>query len=184
MDAVNYTTELPMHLRDVLETEREQGETLFWAGQPDPFRAVRAEWIPFLFAIPWTAFALFWEAMAIGLSFSPQVGTPQPIGWVFVLFGLPFVGIGVAMLASPFVAMGKARQTVYAITNRRILILEAKRSGREARSVVPQYVGDLQRTERGDGSGNLTIAPPSNRLGNLPGQAAASVFWGVKNVRE
>ncbi|MBC8137226.1 MAG: hypothetical protein H8F28_15205 [Fibrella sp.] len=181
--AATDTADLPMHLREALETEREPGEQLLWVGQPDPLRAVRTEWGAFLFAIPWTGFALFWEAMALGLGFSPKVGTPQPVAWFFALFGLPFVGIGIAMLAAPFVAMAKARQTVYAVTNKRVLILEHKGKGRESRSVVPRYVGDLQRTERGDGSGNLTIAHPSNRYGNAQGQATENVFWGVKNVR-
>ncbi len=176
--------ELPMHLRDALETEREAGEQLLWVGQPDPIRAVRGEWGAFLFAIPWTAFALFWEAMAAGMGFSPQTGTPKPVAWFFVLFGLPFVGIGFAMLAAPFVAMAKARQVVYAVTDRRVLFLQTTGKGRESRSVVPRYIGDLQRTERGDGSGNLVIASPSNRHGNVQGQATENVFLGVKNVRE
>lgn len=183
MDAATHSTELPMHLREALETEREPGEQLLWVGQPDPVRAVRTEWGAFLFAIPWTGFALFWEASAVGLGFTPSVGTPQPVAWFFVLFGLPFILVGVVMLAAPFVAMAKARQTVYAITNRRVLILERKGKGREARSVIPRYIGDLQRTERGDGSGNLTIAPPSNQNGDSQDQATENAFWGVKNVR-
>lgn len=184
MDAATDTADLPMHLREAIETERESGEQLLWVGQPDPLRSVGAEWGAFVFAIPWTAFALFWEAMAIGLGFSPKVGTPQVIGWVFVLFGLPFIGVGVAMLSSPFVAMAKARQTVYAVTSKRILILTKKGSGLESHSFVPRYVGDLQRTERGDGSGNLAIAPPANRFGTVRGQINGSVFMGIKNVRE
>lgn len=184
MENAAYTSDLPMPLREALEVEREPGEQILWTGQPDPLRSVGAEWGMFLFAIPWTAFALFWESMAVGVSFSPKMASAQPMGWVFVLFGLPFIGVGVAMLASPFAAMARARQTVYAVTDRRILFLTKKGKGRESRCVVPSYVGDLQRTERGDGSGDLAVAPSGSRSDNGTILNSPSKLVGIPNVRE
>ncbi|MBC8140345.1 MAG: hypothetical protein H7Y38_02760, partial [Armatimonadetes bacterium] len=56
-----YTANLPRELDAALESAREPGEQLLWTGRPAPWRTVRGEWAAFVFAIPWTAFALFWE---------------------------------------------------------------------------------------------------------------------------
>ena len=45
----------------------------------------------YLFAVPWTAFSLSWETIAVRMAFT---GAPPLVGIIMTLFGLPFVVIG------------------------------------------------------------------------------------------
>ena len=170
---------LPPQLADALETERELGEQLLWAGQPDPFRAAGGAWIVFLLAIPWTVFAVFWETMVLGLGFTRSVGTPQPVAWSMALFGLPFIALGIGMLSAPFRAMAKARRTVYTVTTKRVLTLICGNS-QETHSLVPRYLGDIRRTERRDGSGSLVICAATVANATTSG----GTFLGIARVRD
>jgi hypothetical protein len=117
----------------------------------------------FVFAIPWTAFSLFWEAMAFGIwinkSEQANGNIEQVLGIIFPLFGLPFVLIGLGMLSAPFILLARARKTVYAITDRRILIVTTGNKGRrkvESRS-LKDIKPELARKENKDGSGSLFL---------------------------
>jgi hypothetical protein len=57
------TQDFSQDLDSILRRELMPGERLLWSGrsQPGKLKAAFAIWF---FAIPWTAFALFWEAMA------------------------------------------------------------------------------------------------------------------------
>ena len=62
MSTVN---DLPRRLRDAV-TKEFQGEPILWAGRPSAMRTFLVSTLIWLFAIPWTAFALGWEWMALG----------------------------------------------------------------------------------------------------------------------
>ena len=82
-----------------LERELEPGERILWSGK-QLARLNLAGFAIWLFAVPWTAFALFWMAMAAtGVRETEGAGA---LAWAFPLFGLPFVAAGIAMLAAPF----------------------------------------------------------------------------------
>lgn len=170
--------ELAPEARTRLERELEPGEKVFWAGQPRPGRhALRALPIA-LFGVPWTAFAVFWTVMASGIG-----GQAHEFGWLFGLFGLPFVAIGIAMLGSPWWARRRAMATVYAITERRALILSGTRTLRTESHASEQFV-EIHKTERSDGSGDLlflerTVRGRRGRVRSVP-----DGFWGVPDVRD
>ena len=132
-----------------------------------------------VFGIPWTGFAIFWVVMASG---ARGVG---PIGWVFPLFGVPFVLIGLGMLASPFWAQGRAGQVAYVVTNRRVIFLEPNfPTGQKVVSLLPGEFGPLERVERADGSGDLTFAVPLVAHAQANATIVARKFIGVPQVRE
>lgn len=141
------------HLQRFLEP----GETIVWAGQPNPGRAVRSTLPIWFFAIPWTAFSLFWTAMAGGAAWflKSAAGPPGLMGIVFPLFGLPFIGIGLAMLAAPFWAWRAAQKTVYVATNRRALIGTPSGDGYAVKDYADDDLADLNLTIRNDGSGSI-----------------------------
>jgi hypothetical protein len=120
-----------------------------------------------LFAVPWTAFALFWESMVagplimhlLGYEVSGKMPTKATMTglWVMALFGLPFVLVGFGMLAAPFYAMRKGAKTFYVLTNKRIAILEGGQNV-TVTSIPPSEIGPLSRKEGPDGRGTLTIS--------------------------
>jgi hypothetical protein len=75
---------------------------------------------------------------------------------LFPLFGLPFILIGLFLLATPILQFLKDRKTVYAITSRRIIIIRIGRKT-EYKSIYPEKIVDFNRREAGDGSGNLVV---------------------------
>lgn len=142
----------------VLLRELLPGERLLWSGRPDPRRlwSVFAIW---LFAVPWTTFALFWEAMAT-LPWFAGKGMPDALrlgfGVVFPLFGLPFIAIGVVMLAMPLRALARARVTAYGLTERRLFSVTAGTS-RSATSVLIDQMGPIEVRAGRDGCGTLRV---------------------------
>ncbi len=77
--------------------------------------------------------------------------------WAFPLFGVPFVLIGLVMLATPLWTHRSARRTVYAVTNRRAIVIRGGRTT-SIRSYLPDRLRELHRRERNDGTGDVLFA--------------------------
>jgi membrane protein implicated in regulation of membrane protease activity len=97
-----------------LQSSLRPGEQLLWCGRPDSSVVlVAADLIAIPFSIVWLAIALTWE-----FAVSATGGPP----W-FRLVGVPFVLIGVYLLAGRFVTRwARKRKTIYAITNQRVIV--------------------------------------------------------------
>lgn len=153
------TPQLPLALplAALLRRELTAGEHVLWQGQPASKRmlAVFALWG---FAIPWTAFALFWEGMALMPWFAPAV--PSWMQWSFgiamPLFGLPFIAIGFWMLWQPIRLMRKAGDTLYVLTDRRLIRLVAGPTT-EQTSVFVDRIGPIEKSEGRDGWGSIRV---------------------------
>ena len=136
-----------------LQRELRRGERVLWRGRPLPRVAWTALAI-WLFAVPWTAFALFWTSMAfMGVQSIDGLGV---LGYAFPLFGTPFIVVGVGMLAVPFVPLFAARRTLFAVTDQRLLRIYLG-SRLRTKSVEGGRIGEIERNERRDGSGALKI---------------------------
>ncbi len=151
-------------LDSILRRELLPGERLLWSARPAPHK-LRAPFAIWFFAVPWTAFALFWEAMAL-LPWLASTHTPLGIQWsfgiIFPLFGLPFIGIGLTMLWMPFKARRRAAQTIFGLTDRRIVRVTAG-TKRESASVLFGQMGPIDVTADADGYGSLRIQTGSHR---------------------
>lgn len=153
---------LPLETEEMLRSELNSGEKLLWTGQPLANRAGQGSLPLVLFGIPWTAFSVFWVVMAFGITrHAPSHPEPFPINLFplfFPLFGLPFVLIGVGMLSSPYWMRRRAQKIVYAITDKRALILSPTwRNGISVRSIPPEHLTDRTRAQNPDGSGSLVF---------------------------
>ncbi|HEY2156513.1 MAG TPA: hypothetical protein VGH33_12855 [Isosphaeraceae bacterium] len=159
--------------------EVETGESIVWVGRPRRGRFFLSMLPVFVFGVPWTAFAVFWVAMA------SQAHAPGAMGIIFPLFGLPFVAIGAGMLAAPFWAQRRAGQVAYVVTDRRVIFFEPNfPSGQKVVSLRPGEFGPLERVERDDGSGDLTFAVPIAAQVRSGSTTVARRFVGVPQVRE
>lgn len=143
----------PDHFEALLCQELAPGERLLWHARA--VARVKRGTVPvFLFAIPWTAFSLFW----IGTSFvmiNSSADDPW-LMWIFPLFGLPFLGIGLFLLSRPFLSVIAARRTCYGITDQRVIQLFSGK-GILSESVPVDRIGTITRRERRDGSGSLQL---------------------------
>ena len=162
------------------------GEELLWVGAPDPARSVRRSWMTFAFGVVWMGFnvnfAVQWYAGPFH-NVSGPFGLFGMQGGLSYLFEVPFFAIGIVMLCSPLYAYLLAAKTAYAITNQRILIVESLLS-RKVRSYTPSQINVLERSERPDGTGDVTFARSYYRDSEGSRQKSDAEFVGIPNVRE
>jgi hypothetical protein len=138
-----------------LKRELQTSERILWQSRRLP-RIAGAGFGLYFFAIPWTAFALFWMTMAFQ-GVQSEIDSTGPIALAFPLFGLPFVAVGLGMLSLPFLPLLGADKTMFAITNERLIKLYLGGKLR-TKSVELEKVGEIERSEARDGSGTLKVA--------------------------
>jgi hypothetical protein len=171
---------LPPELQQQVASELRADEKLIWADQPLPrlyqWQAIGAV----LFGIPWTAFAVFWVAMtARATSHAKGLG---PL-FLFPLFGIPFILIGLGMLTSPFWLRRKAYRSIYVITSKRAVVMEGRIfGGVKVQSFMPDRLPSMTRKERADGTGDLIFEQFQQRAGS-GSTTVRRGFMGVRNVR-
>ena len=174
----------PMILPEVrqrVEPELRSGEKLIWAEQPPPHIFRKQSLGIVLFSIPWTAFSVFWM---FGAAHGMQPFRESNVFSFFPLFGLPFVGIGILMFFSPLLYGRKARQTVYVITDQRVIIIEGRAFGAASvQTYMPQRLTGMSRKERADGSGDLIFEQFRERAGSGTTTVRRG-FIGLEHVRD
>ena len=113
-----YTTTNRYSETAIVRTFLQVDEELLWTGRPYasvPYRPSLSGVLSSLFML---AFSLFWTATAATGSI------------IFSLFGLPFIAVSVGTLYHSTVGSAFAlKRTLYAITNRRVLIIRETRRG-------------------------------------------------------
>jgi hypothetical protein len=152
--------------QQVLQSELLPGETLLWSGQPSRrviFHKEDAMLIPF--SLMWGGFAIFWEIGASG-GFSSHIHGPgNAAGWLFPLWGIPFIVIGQYLIWGRFLyAAWKKGRIFYGLTQKRVLILDSAWS----RSLNAAYVDQIpviEKTIRADGIGTLRFGYPPPQTG-------------------
>lgn len=124
-------------------------ETIRWSGQPAQgivFRARDLFVVPF--SILWCGFLIFWESMAVR-------GGPS----FFVIWGIPFIAVGLYMVVGRFFADAIARaRTHYALTERRALILGGLFTT-SLTSVDLSTLSELHYKPGSDGRGTIVFGP-------------------------
>jgi hypothetical protein len=143
-------------LRHALERELGPGESVEWHGWQQA-RVDPKLFLSYVFAVPWTAFALAWTGIATAAVASGGGEDVGLVAWAFPLFGVPFVAVGAWMLSRPFVPLWERGRVLYVVTARRVLKLSI-RSDLTIDTVPADRVGPVQRRERPDGSGWLRLA--------------------------
>ena len=156
------STPLSSEAEAMLHIELNSDEKLLWNGQPIPNRQARASIPLVLFGIPWTAFSVFWVVMASQMtghaSSRPDSFPFRLFPLLFPLFGAPFVLMGAGMLSSPWWMRRRAQKTVYALTDKRALILSPSWRGEiEVRSIPPEHLTDRTLKQNRDGSGSIVF---------------------------
>jgi len=172
---------LPPDLAALVDAEMGSGERVVWLGRPIPSRFARMSLGRVLFGIPWTAFALFWIAGASGFK---RPDFSRGFSLFALIWGIPFVLIGLWMLSSPIWMLRKATRTAYVITDKRALVVEAHTwRGGTVRSLEPDCLTDLRRTQYRDGSGNLVFARGYSNTGPSRRNPTDVGFFAIPDVK-
>ncbi|HRW19347.1 MAG TPA: hypothetical protein P5181_10925 [Dermatophilaceae bacterium] len=152
------------------------GEQVLWTGVPDASRILEpsdAAMIPF--SVLWGGFAIFWEVMAI------RMGAP----WFALLWGVPFVLIGLHMMVGRFfVRRWQRARTRYVLTDRRALLLRggsmrAEPTADGPREVLSSGAGRYLTVTFGQETGSVQIGRWKVRSDDAP---RGLVFESVRDV--
>lgn len=154
---------------------------MLWTGSPKPgirLRPADAFGIPF--SLLWGGFAIFWEITAIN----------QHAPTFFVIWGIPFVLVGLYLIFGRFIVDSWTRKTTaYGVTSQRVIIASGFLR-RSVKSLSLHNLGELTMTERRDLSGDITfgasVFPAASMMrGAWPGagMVAPSAFELIDNVR-
>ncbi len=88
------------------------------------------------------------------------------------------------MLTAPIWAKQAALKTVYVLTDERAIIFESKLSSTKVRSLSPDQLSDIYRTEDSDGNGDIIFRHETS-VGSRGRKRSRSVgFIGIREVRE
>ncbi len=124
----------------------ERNEKLLWTGKPKTgfaFRSTDIFMIPF--SLLWLGFAIFWMGAAYIL------GAP----WYFVLFGAPFVVVGLYLLFGRFIIDKYQRaHTLYGLTNERVISITGIQN-KTCKSLQLTGITDIRFTEQKNGRGTI-----------------------------
>lgn len=167
------TTELQQYL--------DNNEKLVWTGRPKTgivFRSADIFLIPF--SLFFCGFAIFWFTTAL-ISGAP---------FIFAMFGIPFVVIGIIMVFGRFIIDAKQRNnTYYGLTDDRIII----KSGiytKSIKSLNIKTLSDIDYVEKNDGSGTINfgqknpIMISSNGMNWWPGVKETPSLDLIQDVRK
>jgi hypothetical protein len=173
----------------VIASELKSGESLLWSGQPRGgirLRPSDALFIPF--SLLWGGFAIVWEVMALfmALGITAGVGKPGAAAFIFPLFGLPFVLVGLYLMIGRFFVDAKSREkTRYAVTDQRIIIVTML-FGHKVQSIALRQIPELVLNQSADGSGSIHFGSPSLVPSSDGGYARrqAPGFEMIERVRE
>lgn len=148
-----------------VKAELQPGEIVRWMGQPSFFPMLWSQIVPIVVGL---SFLGFLAMMGIG----PQAGVGSLLFMsVFVLIGLGAVGGGLLE------AFGVWR-TVYAVTNRRVLIIKCFMRHRVL-AIAPGGMNAYEWHENADGSGSITV-----RREDSTGESTTKMgFVGTRDIR-
>jgi hypothetical protein len=129
-------------LLPVLAPHLQDGETVRWAARPDVYSVLRTKSALWWIGAPWL---VFWFGVYLS-------------GWLSWEWFTPFGLIGFAFVAAPFVLLFESDRTVYAITNRRALIVHNGMKHEVVSLPFAQMDEKLEVLETSRGAGHVYFA--------------------------
>ena len=174
--------------QQIVQRELDSGEKLIWAGAPKQGTVLRGSDVFMIpFSLLWGGFAIFWEVMALSIP-KDDAGA---VAYVFPLFGLPFVIVGLYMIFGRFIYDSKKRaKTFYGLTDQRAIIVSGLFS-KGVKSLNLTTLTDVNLTEKTDLSGTISFGH-ENQMANLfggngfPGMGSSNVpkFELIENAKD
>lgn len=137
-------------LPDELRSELSAGEQPLWWGRPRQGLVLRRSDV---FAIP---FSLLWCGGTVLWEYSVASKDAPPI---FVLWGLPFIAVGLYLVVGRFFVDAKQREsTYYAVTAERVLIVSGLFT-RKVQSLNLRTLSQVTLIGRPSGEGTIAFGP-------------------------
>ncbi len=190
MEKTTFDTQnaLQMFQADLLKDEK-----ILWAGQPEPKLFTGADFFLIPMGLFVFCFAIFWESGVLGIThMGSHHDMPFPFSF-FPLFGIPIVLMGFYILFGRFFFKSwKQRNTYYAVTNQRALIL-CTAPNRSLQAVLINANSNLNKSVGSDGTGTISFGDSSPKAAAYAntgmdffvaagGLALAPAFYDIKDA--
>lgn len=139
-------------------------ESTLWWGRPRQGLLLRgSDVLSIPFSLLWCGFAIFWELSVLRSSNVPVF---------FVLWGVPFVAVGIYMVIGRFFVEARQRSnTFYAVTPERVLIVSGI-SGRKVQSLNLKTITDVSLSQGRSNEGSITFGPQNPFTSMFGGMSA------------
>lgn len=156
-------------------------EKILWSAQPDTsVLFTRADIFLVPFSLLWGGFAIFWELGALAVFFAISAGK-NPMSIIFPLFGIPFVLVGLYFMFGRFIYKNwKKRNTYYAITDRRVLMLSNLFS-QSLNAVNIDTIPTINKSVRSNGIGTIKFGNV-NWMASMYGNTGMDFFGSFGGV--
>jgi hypothetical protein len=165
----------------LFQPDLQKNEKILWSGRPEPRWFTAADFFLIPFSLLWGGFAFFWEGTVLHLYLTNPKAGP---GIFMVFWGIPFVLIGFYMIFGRFFYQRWVQKnTFYALTNQRVIILSLLRS-RSTQALFLDNLPALCKTVNKEGVGTLVFGgdPLAARLYG-PGASATPGFNTSRRVQ-
>jgi hypothetical protein len=162
----------------VLSSQLGHSEELLWSGRPRQGVYLQPrDGLLIPFSLMWGGFAIFWEFAAV-----------KKGPWVFEIWGIPFVLMGLYLIVGRFFADAMQRaKTYYGLTSERVIIVSGVFS-RNVRSLRVRSLLEASLSEKTNGTGTITFGPaaPVWAGSGWPGSTkyAPPTFESIPHARE
>jgi len=127
-------------------------ETIQWIDQPIPVFFTGLSTFAFVFGLFFTAFCTI--ILLDCMLYPPPMTLRPPLPWTFTILS-PFLLLGLFLLSIPLLMWREAKQTVYAITNLRVIVVRGTYSGFNVTNFYPANFVDMFCKQKADGTGNI-----------------------------
>lgn len=143
----------------MLRPELGRDERLLWSGMPLQGVCFRStDWLAVPFSLMWGGFAIFWE-------YSVSTAKTAPV--FMMLWGIPFVLVGLYMIVGRFFADAlMRRRTYYGLTDQRVILIDGM-FNRQVRSLPLSTLGEISLSEKSNRSGSITFGPNASPYGSF-----------------
>jgi hypothetical protein len=190
----------PAPIDPSLQNELKAGEQLLWWGKPDPAHSVKENNRLKNVMIIWRILAIILLALSLVCALLLRSEMAFPGTWAIASLASLEISTIVILLVTVTVfafclnrvylqwkAQHKhatnVKNTLYGITNQRIIVMTATKQGLTVSSFTREDIGQINRIETGGGWGDIMFSKPRQIQRGTRSIAVVSKLGGIPNVR-
>lgn len=191
----------PMMVDPYLHSELRPNEQLLWWGKPDLAHSMKGNNYTVTLIVVWSVLAIILLALSIICASLLRTVMTIPVEWdvanlttlqismvALLLISLATFGICLYRLYLLWKLRHKhatdIKNTLYGITNQRVIVMTATRRGLAVASYTREDIGQISRVETGGGWGDVMYGKPRHIQRGTRQVAVVSKLAGIPNVRQ
>lgn len=174
------TPVLPPEVQRLLNAQLQAGERVIWSSQPVPGLYARQAMPTAYAGIAIIAVAIGWIVVTHSIG---SVVRRDDVPDRLPLLGVPIALVGIGLALSPLWVRRSAARAVYAVTDRRALVIRPRVFGAvEIESYQAGGLASMTRRQRADGAGDLIFEQFERHVGS--GTVTTTVYRGFMGVAD